>query len=251
MSGWGLLSEELDRWHAARKTATFWWRDDDAVDVTPQLERLVAVAGSVPLSLAVIPSRATTALADRLRGNPAIAVFQHGWAHVSHRGDHDEFPETRPVEDVAAELRRGRERLTALFGAQALAVFVPPWHAFDDAFLPLLPEHGLHGISRKGPRPARRIGELIQTNAHVSPIVWSTPPGFAGDDDALSKIVEHLEGRRTGRYDDTEPTGLLTHHLDQTPASFDFMERFAGVVSDHPGAAWCSAETLFTSALSS
>lgn len=244
--GWSDLTAELDRWHGSGMVATFWWRDDDAVDVTPQLERLLAVAGTIPLCLAVIPARAGRALADRIGGEPTVTVLQHGWAHVSHvEQGVSEYPPSRTDDEVARELVAGRAILSDRFGRQAIPVFVPPWHAFDHRFVPLLGSCGLAGISRKGPRQSRQTAGLVQVNAHVSPITWSSPPSFAGDDAYLEQFVGHLEGRRLGRYDAAEPTGLLTHHLDQNDASFAFIARLAEVVGDHPGAAWVSTRGLF------
>jgi hypothetical protein len=53
------LTAELDLWSAAERPATLWWRDDDAAEVTPALERLLALADAtgVPLALAVVPGR--------------------------------------------------------------------------------------------------------------------------------------------------------------------------------------------------
>jgi hypothetical protein len=41
---WATLQRELDRWAESGKTATFWWRDDDAVEETPQLQTLDALS---------------------------------------------------------------------------------------------------------------------------------------------------------------------------------------------------------------
>jgi len=247
MSSWRRLTEELECWHSSGTIATFWWRDDDAIDVTPQLDRLLRCAGSIPVSLAVIPSRASRALADRIGGEQSIAVLQHGWAHVSHlSGGQSEYPSSRTDEEVSRELVEGRAILLGLFGTQAIPIFVPPYHAFDPRFVPLLARNGFKGISRKGPRQEPpRVDGLVEVNAHVSPITWSKPPAFAGDDTYLDRIVEHLHGCRVGRYDAAEPTGLLTHHLDQNAESFAFIARFAEVVSEHPGATWLSAKEIF------
>ncbi len=246
-AAWDALRDELDRWQRSGTRATFWWRDDDAIEATPQLERLLQCAGTVPLAIAVIPSRAQRGLAERLAREPSVTVLQHGWAHESHvPSGTNEYPESRREDDVAQELTDGRAILDALFGAQALSVFAPPWHGFDAAFLPLLAACGIAGFTRKGPRASSRIApSVVQANAHVAPITWSTPPGFAGDADALAKIVEHLRGRRLGTYDAAEPTGLLTHHLAQNDESFAFIERFAAAVSAHPGAEWLSARAIF------
>ena len=44
MTGWDRLSIELDAWSAAGRAAEFWWRDDDAIDTTPALDRLLSLS---------------------------------------------------------------------------------------------------------------------------------------------------------------------------------------------------------------
>ena len=41
---WGPLTHELKLWSDAELTLPLWWRDDDAVTVTPQLETLSALS---------------------------------------------------------------------------------------------------------------------------------------------------------------------------------------------------------------
>ena len=55
-AGWSGFFDELNRWQEAGRVATLWWRDDDAVAPSRALERLVSVAGRIPLALAVIPA---------------------------------------------------------------------------------------------------------------------------------------------------------------------------------------------------
>src|SRR6185437_11578253 len=121
---WFDLAEEFDRWGEAGRIAMLWWRDDDAVAATPQLDRLLLLAGTVPVALAVIPALAT-ALADA----PRVAVLQHGWQHAdrAEHGKKSEYPEGRSAAVVGAEIGAGRARLKALFGPRASPVFVPPW----------------------------------------------------------------------------------------------------------------------------
>ena len=68
MSTWQDLADEAARWQEAGRTADLWWRDDDAADAGPELDRLLAIQRDTgaPLALAVVPARATPALADRL-----------------------------------------------------------------------------------------------------------------------------------------------------------------------------------------
>ncbi|TIS82782.1 MAG: polysaccharide deacetylase, partial [Mesorhizobium sp.] len=55
---WQPLVEELACWRRADRKAEFWLRDDDAVDPTAALDRLLELtrALEVPLTLAVIPA---------------------------------------------------------------------------------------------------------------------------------------------------------------------------------------------------
>jgi hypothetical protein len=248
MSAWTGLVDELDRWRDAGATATFWWRDDDAVDATPRLDVLLRHAGATPLAVAVIPGLATRDLAARLAGHAPVVVLQHGWRHDNHApGGNNEYPASRSMDEVSRELADGRRVLTNLFGPQAIPVFAPPWHGFDACFLPLLRRNGLMGISRRGPRPGLFAAEgIVQANAHVSLIKWGGPPSFGDEALYLDQIIDHLHGRRLGRYDATEATGLLTHHLVQDDASYAFIARLVEVVSEHPACVWRDATEMFS-----
>ena len=223
------LITELDNWGNIGRVATFWWRDDDLKEPTDQLKRLLDVAGDIPLALSVIPAAAKSTLTACLDAAPNVVVLQHGWAHSNHNitGGNSEYPAHRSEEDVSREVLAGRERLTSLFGRRALPVFVPPWHALDDRFLPLLDMNGLRAISLMGPRNQAKVGELLQVNPHVSPIIWTMPRSFGHVSSYVLDIVGHLASRRRGEVDDEEPTGLLTHHRMQNPASYAFIERLA------------------------
>ena len=82
---WEPLVRELDRWREAGRKARFWLRDDDAVEPTEALEKLIAAtkAKSVPLALAVIPAQTGDVLAKRLSGETLVSVAVHGWSVIS------------------------------------------------------------------------------------------------------------------------------------------------------------------------
>jgi hypothetical protein len=244
---WEQLTKELDLWERDGAVATFWWRDDDAVDDTPQLDLLLRHAGEIPLAIGVVPGLATRSLAEKLAKHESVVVLQHGWRHANHAlAGYDEYPASRPTEEVSQEISDGRRFLTALFGPQTIPVFTPPWHGFDACFLPLLRRNGIIGISRMGPRLAAFAAEgVFAANAHMAPIKWSTPPSFGDDDVYIGRVIDHLRGRRLGRYDATEATGLLTHHLVQNEKSYALISRFVEVVSEHPAAAWTGAKDMF------
>ena len=94
-TAWEALTRELDLWEEDGRTATFWWRDDDAADHTDALNELLLLrtALGVPLALAVIPATATPELRAALDQNSAIAVLQHGYSHTNFAG-----PDERKIE---------------------------------------------------------------------------------------------------------------------------------------------------------
>ncbi len=248
-AGWADLTGELDRWREAGREATLWWRDDDAATAGDRLDRLLAVAGEAPVTFAVIPGLADASLAARLAGSPRCGgVVQHGWLHVDHAagGKKSEFPPTRPRAAAAADLARGRTRMTELFGGAALAVLAPPWNRFDDGLLLFLAECGIGALSRVKPRRAVCPAPgVLECNVHVDLVAWAGDRGFIGREAALSGIVGHLRARRRGQVDSAEPTGILTHHLVQDAAADAFLRRLVAIVCAHPAARWLAAGEVF------
>lgn len=255
MTAWSDLDRELDAWQRAGRGATLWWRDDDAVAPSPALDRLLALSRDTraPLALAVIPDRASRALRTALLEGPqGLAVLQHGFAHRNHapagRKSMELGPD-RPAAAVLGELTAGGARLAALFGATGRllpAALVPPWNRIDAALLPALPALGYRFLSRFAPRAIpRAIPDLTEINAHVDILRWSEPRGFAGEAACLDALCRHLAGRRGGRCDPDEPTGLLTHHLVHDAAAWDFMARLLEVLTGHPAARFQAPAALF------
>jgi hypothetical protein len=245
---WSGLEQELALWRAAGRTATLWWRDDDAVCPTPALDRLLALAAGLPLALAVIPGQAVAGLAERLEDCPAVTVLQHGWQHTNHAPSDQRKAELgphRPLDTMLAELAAGRQRLAGLFGRRALAVLTPPWNRMSAHLVPLLSDAGYIGLSTAGPR--RQAGPspgLRQVNTHVDLVAWRTRR-FVGTGSALGLVTAHLAARRTGSVDADEPTGLLTHHLIMDRDSEAFVERLAGLTRRHPATRWLGAAEAF------
>ena len=66
---WTPLREEFAKWRTKRLVLPIWWRDDDAVDGSDQLDRLIDLSREVevPVHLAIIPREAKPALAQRIR----------------------------------------------------------------------------------------------------------------------------------------------------------------------------------------
>lgn len=247
---WPDLLAELDRWGEAGRVATLWWRDDDAIAPDARLDRLLAIAGEVPVTLAVIPAAAEPELAPWLAARaPRAHVVQHGWRHDNHSPDgrKSEYPAGRAPAAVQAELAAGNAWLSALFGERARPVLVPPWNRFAAEFLPLLADCGIAAISRCGPRPAGPAASGVgETNIHVDLVAWREKRGFVGEAAALAGILAHLEGRRQGRVDAAEPTGILTHHAVQDAAAAAFLRALLAHIARHGAARWLGAEEVFT-----
>src|SRR5437762_12411686 len=81
---WPDLVSERDAWAKSGRSTTLWWRDDDAIAPTAELDRLLSVAGRLPIALAVIPGVVEPTLADRFTNEPQIAALQHGRRHSDH-----------------------------------------------------------------------------------------------------------------------------------------------------------------------
>ncbi|WP_051341355.1 polysaccharide deacetylase family protein [Azospirillum halopraeferens] len=248
-AAWSVLRAELDCWAAERRAVTFWWRDDDAVSVTPALEQLrdLARSAGVPVALAVIPAAAEPELAAFLEDWPEAAAIQHGWAHTNHAGPAEkkcELGTARPADAVLGELAAGRRRMEALFGGRFLPVLTPPWNRIAPAVAERLAETGLRALSTFAPRRGA-YGRLTQVNTHVDPVDWRRGGGFAGDAAALAAAVAHLGARRIGTADPDEPTGLLTHHRTMDAATRDFVARFVAETAAHPAGRWLSPVAVF------
>ncbi|MCX7961701.1 MAG: hypothetical protein N2653_09030 [Burkholderiales bacterium] len=248
-AGWRALAEELARWRDAGRTASFWWRDDDAAAADAALARLVSLAArsGMPLALAVIPARAEPALFARLP--PQVAVLQHGADHENRAGANDkksEFPANEPPQSALARLAEARARLARLAGARALAVLAPPWNRIAPALVARLAGAGFRALSRYGARRAPFAAPgLREVNAHVDLVDWRGSRRFVGEARALGALVAHLAARRAGAAQADEPTGLLTHHAVHEPAAWAFVERLFDATRE-AGARWLDAAELFS-----
>jgi hypothetical protein len=246
---WDRFARELDAWGEAGRTATLWWRDDDATDASPELDALLQTAAGAPVALAVIPHAATDSLSQRLASQPNVTVLQHGYAHTNHApagGKKMELGPHRRADHVIAELATGQDRLARMFGSRFLPVMVPPWNRIAPFLVPMLPEMKYTGLSTFAPRTrAEPVVGFRQVNTHVDLIDWRGSRAFVGADRALEATVEHLADRRLGRADPEEATGLLTHHLVQGADSWAFMSALLTAIDSHPAAGLLPARELF------
>ncbi|MGR3615512.1 MAG: polysaccharide deacetylase family protein [Paracoccaceae bacterium] len=225
--GWLQLDTEIQHWKTAGLRLPLWWRDDDAVGVTPQLERLLLLSGDLglPVGLAVVPRDAQPALAQSLQGTDAYVLI-HGWAHENHAPADQkkaEFGPHRPVEAALDDVSHGMERLRTIFGPKLTPVFVPPWNRITPELLPLLPNVGIETLSTFTPRASRMAAEgLQQMNTHLDPINWRGDRSVVPPAQLFAQLTKDLENRRLGHTDHSEPYGILTHHLVHDEAIWSF-----------------------------
>ena len=226
---------------------SLWWRDDDALEWTPQLQRLVELsrANAVPVALAVIPAGLARDLPARLSPYPSVSVMQHGWSHSNHAPTGHkkcEFGDHRRLSEMLAQLHQGRTRLRSAFGGRFVEVLVPPWNRIPDALAGALGEVGWQGLSIFGDHvPAT---DIPCRNVHVDIIDWRGSRGFAGSEEVLTRLVGQLRTRRRAREYDS-PLGLMTHHLNHDTGCWGFCRELMARSADHPGVVWLSADQLF------
>lgn len=248
------LLAELDAWSTTDAKAQLWWRDDDAAQPCVELDRLIRLSDDygVPCGLASVPARAGKSLRKAVSGASHIQVLQHGYAHVNHAPSGNgawELGTHRPLSVVLDELRSGMLKLTQLFKTRFVPVVVPPWNKIAPELLPYLPVMGYRGVSAsyKRHRPVPP-GDLRVADAHCDVLSWKKPEKiarFAGTEKCVAHLVEHLADKRHGRADDTEPTGVLTHHLEMDTDAWEFMETLFSLTSAHPAVQWCSPAEIW------
>lgn len=221
------LEAEIARWRAAGLKPRLWWRDDDAVDVTPALEQLTRITGDkgIAVLLAVVPAFATDALANHVALYRHLDPCVHGWSHENHEPHgvkRAELGTGRPLDEVIGDVARGAERLQVLFGAHLLPVLVPPWNRMREDLAPRLGEAGIESFSTF---THQLIAPDMQANTHVDVMDWASrggkPAGMV-----LSELAAALAvARAGGGYE----VGVLTHHLVHDEAAWEACELLAGL----------------------
>ena len=220
------LRDALRRCRAAGVDVPIWWRDDDAVQPTAALDRLIsmATATGVPVHLAIIPKKVDQTLPAYLIDAPCIPVV-HGWSHtvqIPPESQKSEFGNPRP--DAKPELEQGFDRMRSLF-PQLAPVFVPPWNRIDAGFFDTLHQLGYEGVSTFGNRASKFAADgLQQINTHVDPIFWKQTRDLVPPEQLIAATAAILDARCDGTADKSEPLGLLTHHLVHSEAVWRFSE---------------------------
>jgi predicted glycosyltransferase len=225
---WHLLDDALSRSAEQQTAVQVWWRDDDGVAHTPSLDRLLKLARTygIPVAIASIPKLADDSLAARLAGEPLARILVHGLAHANHAPESRkkaEFGPDRPLAHLAGDAREALRLAKARFGDALLPVFVPPWNRMAPDLMPELPKLGFRGLSTFGPRSARAPAPgLVQANTHLDPIDWHAAGGLRAVELLIAELAAAITAQ--GEVENREPIGLLTHHLVQDEATWGFCE---------------------------
>jgi hypothetical protein len=244
---WRPLQDELAHWRGAGRTADLWLRDDDAVEPSPALDRLIGLTRkfNVPVALAIIPSRTGPALAMRLDGERHIHPLVHGWSHANHAPASEKKQELghhRPRDAVLGDLAMGFARLSELYGSRLVPMLVPPWNRIDVSLLDDLPALGFACLSAFGHELASRPG-LTVANTHID-IVDSRAGNACRDHGVLvaslaKELAEaHAHGGRA--------VGILSHHLVSDEEAFRFLRDLFTIAAQSGAVRWRSPEEILT-----
>ena len=243
------LETALDGLSRAGIEWPIWWRDDDAVEGSAALDRLIELAAKyqAPLSLAVVPAGATEGLAARVARAQNIDILQHGWSHsnLAPLGEkkcelHDD------AQGIETRLVEGQNRLGNLFGERLLPVLVPPWNRIGDTLLARLPSLGYAGVSTFKPRSAQFAAQrLVQVNTHWDPIAWKSGGGLRDPDVLISELAAYAEALPAGSADHREPFGLLTHHLVHDGWTWRLLDDVLRILAKHEAVRIIGARKAF------
>lgn len=242
------LCIELDRWSEERRTAFFWWRDDDASDAVPALLSAIAVAEvtGAPVALAAIPEKTSERLSTAVQSISKVTILQHGVRHANYASSGSpkmELGPDRPAEVILSELGDAHQLMRRQFGDQFFPILVPPWNRIDCGLTPYLQQIGFAGISVYGDRSAEP-DFIKQVNVHCDFVDWATHTSVS-DVAAIRIIVDQLQKRREGSTDPRQPVGLLTHHIVHHTAFWRGFEQVLTIIRSHPAGEFIDVRTAF------
>jgi predicted glycosyltransferase len=253
-SPWGALEEALRRASDRQTPIPVWWRDDDAIVHTLQLDRLLELARRlhIPIAIAAVPAHVESSLMARLVEEPLVRVLVHGLAHANHApGDAKkaEFGPHRPPGQLAQDAERGLRLAHGCFGDLLVPVFVPPWNRIAPELVELLPGLGYSGLSTFGERPRREpVPGLLQVNTHIDPIAWHGGRSLRDAEALVPEVARAVAARVGSDGRDPEPIGLLTHHHVHDEAVWAFCEELLSRLAEHSIVRFVNLDAMFVGA---
>lgn len=215
---------------------SFWWRDDDAVEMTMSLEKLINLSENykTPCHLAVIPE-----IVSKIDLSNHQYVLHHGIEHKNNA-----LPHQKKIEiggDLSKKYFRQKitdhkKKLEELFGASYYPCFVPPWNRIEEKYLSLIEEVGFKALSvHRDVIFSNR--NFYQLNTHIDIIDWKNNKKTHDDAYLLSMIIEDI---RSGE----NPVGFLTHHLDHCDKSWSFLEKLFHVTQKNSSIKWITLNSI-------
>lgn len=230
------LLKALDEVSTAGDRVQLWLRDDDAVEPSPALDRLMALtkAYSVPAMVAVIPENAGEPLSERLADEPHALVAVHGWSHHNYAPAGEKKQELgrhRPRETVLGELEAGFSKLAKLHGSRFRPMLVPPWNRIDEDLLSSLTSLGFTSLSIFGKE--RSASPIHLVNTHVDVMDWHGTRGGRPAEILFGEIADWIV-----REDRPPVIGVLTHHLVHDELVWSFLNELFEVTSGHSASVW-------------
>lgn len=244
---WHPVLAELAHWRSAGRKAELWLRDDDAIEPTSELDRLIGLTEEfrVPVALAIIPAHTGEALARHLASAPHVHPVIHGWSHANHAPPSEKKQELgshRPRAAVLHDLARGLAKLSGLHGERLTPILVPPWNRIDPGLLDDLPALGFTGLSAFGHKLASTPA-LVVANTHID-IVDSRAGNACRDHVVLvASLAQELAAARLagGR-----PVGMLSHHLVSDEDAFRFLRELFTVTSQTGAVNWRTPQDVIS-----
>jgi peptidoglycan/xylan/chitin deacetylase (PgdA/CDA1 family) len=231
-----LLRKTLDEVVEQGRRVRLWLRDDDAVEPTEPLDRLLDMTSSrtIPLTLAVIPKDTGEALVRRLEDAPLASVALHGWSHQNHAPTGEKKQELglhRPQQVVLAELKDGLDKLATLHPQRFIPMLVPPWNRLAPSLWSELPALGLTLLSVFGKE--REESPIALVNTHIDIMDWHGTGGGRPADELFAELAGWI-----ARADTPPVIGVLTHHLVHDAAAWAFLGTLLAVTASHPACEW-------------
>jgi len=236
------LTAELAIWSKEGRTPRLFLRDDDAVDITPALDRLAKLIAqwNIPLLLAIIPNYATAELAKFVATNPLITPAVHGYAHKNHAPPDEkkiELGDHRPDDIVIGELKTGREILHQMFGTRLSDLLVPPWNRISENVARAALRSGFSGISGFGwSKPSKS-----RVNTHIDIIDWKNGKANKTIDMITGELATNLAIAREHNW---AGVGILTHHLVHDENGWEVLGEFLSLIAMTDDFEWVVANKL-------
>ena len=195
-----------------RSPLPLFFRNDEAGWADDRLLRLLSLFEDrgLPVDIGVIPVAVSPTLAAQLshraRVSHLIGVHQHGFAHQNHEAGpkRSEFGPSRDAATQLADIKAGRQRLLAFFGAQLDPLFTPPWNRCAARAGSALVGAGIAALSRDLQAEPLSTPGLAECPISID---WSARPRRRGGLAAWARKCAHAMTAAEG------PFGILVHHL--------------------------------------